>query len=51
MAYQALLAEGSAADQERLLNRRRLVEMWPLLNLDRRVLDLREGRFPELRDA
>ena len=39
MAYQALLAEGSAADQERLLN------------LDRRVLDLWEGRFPELRDA
>lgn len=51
MAYQALLAEGSAADQERLLNRRRLIEMWPLLNLDRRVLDLWEGRFPELRDA
>ena len=51
MAYQALLAEGSAADQERLLNRRRLVETWPLLNLDRRVLDLWEGRFPELRDA
>lgn len=40
-----------AADQERLLNRRRLIEMWPLLNLDRRVLDLWEGRFPELRDA
>ena len=51
MAYQALLAEGSAADQERLLNRRRLIEMWPLLNLDRRVLDLWESRFPELRDA
>ena len=51
MAYQALLAEGSAADQERLLNQRRLIEMWPLLNLDQRVLDLWEGRFPELRDA
>lgn len=51
IAYQALLAEGRADDQERLLNRRRLVEMWPLLNLDRRVLDLWEGRFPELKDA
>lgn len=51
MAYQALLAEGSAADQERLLNQRRLIETWPLLNLDQRVLDLWEGRFPELRDA
>lgn len=51
MAYQALPAEGCADDQERLLNRSRLVEMWPLLNLDRRVLDPWEGRFPELRDA
>ena len=40
---------GAPPIQERLLNRRRLVEMWPLLNLDRRVLDLWEGRFPELR--
>ena len=46
-----LFRSGSAADQERLLNQRRLIEMWPLLNLDRRVLDLWEGRFPELRDA
>ena len=51
MAYQALLAEGRVDDQERLLNRRRLIEMWPLLNLDQRVLDLWENRFPELKNA
>ena len=51
MAYQALLAEGSADEQRRLMNRDRLVEIWPILNMDRRVRDLWEGRFPQLRVA
>ncbi len=51
MAYQALLAEGTAEEQRRLLNRDRLIETWPVLNMDPRVRLLWEGRFPELRDA
>ena len=49
MAYQALLTEGRVAEQERLLNRDRLIELWPVINLDQRVRDLWEMRFPELR--
>ncbi len=49
MAYQALLAEGTLDEQQRLLNAERLVETWPVLNMDLRVRDLWEGRFPELR--
>ena len=49
MAYQALLTEGRVAEQERLLNRDRLIELWPVINLDQRVRDLWETRFPELR--
>ena len=49
MAYQALLTEGRVAEQEHLLNRDRLIELWPVLNLDQRVRDLWEMRFPELR--
>ncbi|MFT9278543.1 MAG: hypothetical protein ABF532_09040 [Bifidobacterium sp.] len=49
MAYQALLAEGQVSDQEAGLNARKLVEVWPELSLDRRVRDLWESRFPELR--
>ena len=37
------------AEQERLLNRDRLIELWPVLSLDQRVRDLWETRFPELR--
>ena len=37
------------AEQERLLNRDRLIELWPVINLDQRVRDLWETRFPELR--
>ena len=40
MAYQALLTEGRVAEQERLLNRDRLIELWPVINLDQRVRDL-----------
>ena len=49
MAYQALLTEGRVAEQERLLNRDLLIELWPVINLDQRVRDLWETRFPELR--
>jgi len=51
MAYQALLAEGKVTDQIEGLNARKLVEVWPLLNLDRRVRDLWESKFPQLAGA
>ena len=49
VVYQAVLAEGTVEDQRRYLNRGRLIELWPDLHLDQRVVDLWEGRFPELR--
>ncbi|MEE8701675.1 hypothetical protein [Bifidobacterium crudilactis] len=49
MAYQALLAEGQVSDQVANINPRRLIETWPLLNLDPRVRELWESRFPQLR--
>lgn len=49
MAYQALLAEGTADEQCRLMNRDRLIEVWPILNMDPRVRGLWESRFPRLR--
>lgn len=49
LAYQALLAEGLVKDQAEGLNARRLKEEWPNLRMDRRVRQLWEGRFPELR--
>lgn len=51
MAYQAVLAEGTVADQVSVLNRDRLVVVWAELMLTRRIRDLWEGRFPELRRA
>lgn len=48
MAYQALLAEGTVSDQIEGLNARKLIEVWHLLNLDPRVRDLWETRFPQL---
>ena len=51
MAYQALLAEGLAEEQRRFINRDRLIETWPLLNMDQRVRHLWEDRFPQLRQA
>lgn len=51
MAYQALLAEGTLEEQRRLVNRDRLIETWPILNMDPRVRELWEGRFPELRSS
>lgn len=51
MAYQAVLAEGTSDDQVRILNRDRLVSVWPDLMLPRRVRELWESRFPELHRA
>jgi len=49
MAYQAVLSEGTAADQRALLNRHVLLSVWQELMLPRRVRDLWEAKFPELR--
>lgn len=51
LAYRAVLAEGSVADQVAVVNRDRLMSVWPELLLPRRVRELWEARFPELRTA
>lgn len=49
IVYQAVLAEGTAADQRSFLNAQRLIELWPTLHLDQRVVELWQGRFGGLR--
>lgn len=49
MVYQAVIGEGTVADQVRVLNRDRLREAWADLMLPRRARELWEDRFPELR--
>jgi hypothetical protein len=51
LAYRAVLAEGSIEDLVQVLNRDRLVVVWRDLMLPRRVRELWETRFPELRHA
>ncbi len=51
MAYQAVLAEGTVEDQVSILNRDRLIAVWPELMLPLRVLEMWESRFPELRTS
>lgn len=51
LAYRAVVAEGSVADQVAILNRDRLVAVWQELLLPRRARELWEARFPELRAA
>lgn len=51
LAYRAVVAEGTVADQVAILNRDRLVVAWPELLLPRRARALWESRFPELRDV
>jgi hypothetical protein len=51
LAYRAVIAEGTVADQVKVLSRDRLTEAWGELMLPRRVRQLWEGRFPELRVA
>ena len=47
-AYQAVLREGRTIDQEQILNRDRLLEIWDELLLPGRVRSLWEGKFAEL---
>lgn len=47
-AYQAILREGTRADQEQLLNADLLVKVWDELMLPVRVRDLWENKFPQL---
>lgn len=51
LAYRAVLAEGTADEQVKVLNRARLVAVWPELMLPRRLREVWEDRFPELRSA
>ena len=51
MAYRAVLNEGTVEDLVQVLNRDRLVAVWPELLLPFRVRDLWESRFLELRPA
>lgn len=51
LAYRAVLAEGTIEDLEHILNRQQLIATWPDLMLPRRVRDMWESRFPELRSA
>ncbi|MDR1808247.1 MAG: transcriptional regulator [Propionibacteriaceae bacterium] len=48
LAYETLLQEADAELQEQLINRRRLIEIWPELVLPLRVRRLWEDRFPQL---
>lgn len=49
IAYQAVLSEGTREDLVMYLNPQRLIEIWPKLNLDRRIVELWESKFSELR--
>lgn len=47
-AYEAVIAEGTPQDQREFLNRSRLLDVWPDLRLDRRVVEIWEREFSEL---
>jgi hypothetical protein len=47
-AYESVVREGSARQQEELLNADLLRRVWPQLRLPRRCRDLWQTRFPEL---
>ena len=49
LAYRAVVAEGTVADQVAILNQDRLIAVWPVLLLPRRARAMWEARFPELR--
>ncbi|GAA3705030.1 hypothetical protein GCM10022204_23100 [Microlunatus aurantiacus] len=51
LAYQAVLAEGTVEDLTSVLHRNRLTAGWPEIMLDRRVREMWESRFSELRPA
>lgn len=46
--YGALLANGTAEDIAAYVNKDRLMESWPMLPIDPRVVQLWSDRFPEL---
>lgn len=48
IVYQAVLAEGTKEDIKRYLNKNRLIELWPILNLDRRIVATWEKKFNAL---
>lgn len=50
-AYQATIQEGRTVDQVQILNRDRLIELWPELHMPPRVRELWEGRFRELAES
>lgn len=50
-AYQATIQEGRLVDQLQILNRERLVSLWPELTMPARARALWESRFPELTTA
>ena len=50
-AYGSLIREGTAAQQEQLLNRDLLLGSWATLRLPARCRALWKARFPELRDV
>lgn len=47
-AYRAIVREGTAEDQEALLNESLLRQVWPTLTLPDRCRQLWEQRFPDL---
>ncbi|GAA3707381.1 hypothetical protein GCM10022204_26620 [Microlunatus aurantiacus] len=51
LAYRAVLAEGTVEDLVQILNRDQLIVVWPELLLPRRVSEMWETRFSELRPA
>lgn len=51
LAYQAVLAEGTVEDLVHVLHPGRLVTTWSELILPRRVREMWESRFPELRST
>lgn len=48
VVYQAALSNGRREQIAEFVNRDLLVQTWPLLALDARVVELWAGRFPEL---
>ncbi|MDP9801061.1 hypothetical protein J2S49_001137 [Arcanobacterium wilhelmae] len=48
LAYTALINEGTTEEQEALMNRELLIQLWPSLNLPIRVYQLWNERFPQL---
>lgn len=49
LAYRAVLSEGTVADLKQVLNPQELIAAWPDLMLPRRVREMWESRFSELR--